>query len=108
MEEWRDVIGFEGFYEVSNIGRVRNYVTKKIRLPYKHKGKYLKVSLHRKGFKRNYPVHRLVAMAFIPNEYNKLEVNHKDLNKMNNYVDNLEWVTGEENREHYRLSIGVG
>lgn len=72
----------------------------------KHNNRYLKPQLNRKGYlrvmigKKRYFVHRLVAQTYIPNPENKLQVNHKDGNKYNNDVDNLEWVTNLENKEH--------
>jgi hypothetical protein len=101
---WKSVIGYEGLYEVSSEGQVRNS-SGKVLSPYKHKGKWLKVSLWNGTSKKNYPVHRLVALAFIPNPSSKLEVNHISLQKEDNRVSNLEWVTGIENRKHYRDSV---
>ena len=103
MEEiFAEIEGFEGYF-VSNFGRIINRKGHEL-CPYEsHKG-YLKVGLAYPGGKshtRKKRVHRLVAQAFIPNPDNLPEVNHKDLNKQNNRVDNLEWVTGEENRRHY-------
>jgi len=101
---WKDVVGYEGLYEVSSEGQVRNS-SGKIMSPYKHKGKWLKVSLRNGVSKKNYPVHRLVAIAFIPNPLNKPEINHINLQKDDNRVANLEWVTGEENRKHYANTV---
>jgi hypothetical protein len=103
-EVWKDINGFEGLYEVSNYGRVRTIKTQLIRSPFFHKKKYLKVTLRRKDHKKHYRIHRLVAQAFIPNPDNKAEVNHKDFNKINNHVNNLEWTTQEENTNHYLQS----
>ena len=103
-EIWKNINGFEGLYEISNYGRVRTIKTQLIRSPFYHKKKYLKVTLQKKNHKKHYRIHRLVAQAFIPNPDNKSEVNHKDFNKINNFVDNLEWTSGEENRSHYQES----
>lgn len=99
MEEWKDIIGFEGFYQVSNFGKVRNCVTGKILKPGLQGKGYYSVTLKRKGYK----VHRLVAIAFIPNPNNLPIVNHKDENKLNNNADNLEWC---DNR--YNCNYGTG
>ena len=101
MEEWRPVEGFEGIYEVSNLGRVRN-IKKGGRLmtPQKVAHGYIQIRLHKNGEKTQWLLHRLVAKAFIPNPENKEQVNHKDLDKSHNTVDNLEWVTRDENLQH--------
>ena len=104
MEEiWKDIKGFEGLYQVSNMGRVKS-VRKNI---------ILKNQIARKGYERvilcinnspkNYFVHRLVANAFIPNPDNLPQVNHKDENKLNNRVENLEWCT-----QKYNVNYGTG
>jgi hypothetical protein len=98
---WKDVIGYEGLYTVSDTGLVRSVKTGKLMSPFLHKGKWLKVTLYKEGTKRHWRVHRLVAIAFIPNPDNKPEVNHISLDKADNSVANLEWTTGEENRWHY-------
>ena len=100
--EWRAVVGFEGYYEVSNTGVVRNAKTGLERKPWLHKGKWLRITLHKDGKQKNARVHRMVAGAFLENPKNKSEVNHLDCDQENNCVWNLEWCTGEENREHYK------
>lgn len=94
MEIWKEINDFS--YEISSYGRVRHKVTKRIRKLEVHDAKYLRVKLHKKNLK----VHRLVGLYFISNPENKPEINHKDGNKHNNHVDNLEWVTPEENVRH--------
>jgi hypothetical protein len=93
-EIWKTIEGHN--YEVSNFGRIRNKKTKRISKLEIHDGRYYRVKLNN----RNYKVHRLVALYFIPNPDNKPEINHKDGNKLNNCVDNLEWCTPEENMIH--------
>ena len=118
MEIWHPCSGFETHYEVSNFGNVRSIERmvlnrlhnglrrspSKLLKQGKSKSGYLIVSLCVDGIKINHNVHRLVARAFIPNESNKPQVNHKDGSKHNNCVDNLEWVTVSENGLHaYRV-----
>lgn len=116
MEEWADIKGFEGMYQVSTEGRVRSVdrVTEMVRygISYemRHKGRVLKTSVNKCGYERvqltkdsrpyNFTIHRLVATAFIPNKENLPEINHIDGNKRNNNVDNLEWCTKSHNIQH--------
>ena len=104
IEKWKDIKGYEGLYQVSNIGRVRSLGNRS-----NHKGikyltpkeeRYKRVKLYKNSKGKMFMVHRLVAEAFIPNHFNKKEVNHIDGNKYNNKVVNLEWVTREENHIH--------
>ena len=111
MEEIWKPIGYEG-YEVSNLGRVKSYkydkINGKIMNPYKNTKGYLQIDLQLDGRKRenrvHLAVHRLVAIAFIPNPDNLPQVNHKDEDKTNNCVDNLEWCTNDYNA-HYGTHI---
>ena len=98
VEEWRIVKEFPN-YSVSNLGNVKNITSDKILKP-TAKGGYYHVSLVNNENKQNFKVHRLVALAFIENPENKLEVNHKDKNKLNNHLSNLEWMTRRENNIH--------
>ena len=95
IEEFRDVPGYEGTYEVSNLGRVRR--NGKILRPRKDNWGYLQLDLYKNGIKRRFLVHRLVAQAFLPNPNKYPQVNHRDENKSNNTVDNLEWCTSQYN-----------
>ena len=98
MEEiWKDVVGYEGIYKVSNFGNVYSIKNKKRLKPYKNSCNYKRVNLWLNGRGENAVIHRLVAKAFIPNPLNLPQVNHKDENKANNYVDNLEWCTASYN-----------
>lgn len=90
MEIWRDVVGYEGLYEVSNQGNVRSSYTGHMLSPGISQG-YCYVALYKDGLRRNKQVHRLVAEAFIPNPMHYPLINHKDEVKTNNVVDNIEW-----------------
>jgi len=112
--EWRDVVGYEGIYEVSDTGEVR---TKEGKTTYteRHgirrwkqrvlkqkvsKDKTCRVHLWKNGQSRTWLVHRLVAMAFLPMEEGRDYINHKDGSRLNNHVANLEWCNHEENQNH--------
>lgn len=100
-EIWKPVLGYENRYEVSNTGKVRSsHFNEPIILSTIVFYGYVVVSLCNLNIKRNRRMHRLVAQAFIPNPENKPQVNHKDKNKLNNHVDNLEWATNQENVRH--------
>jgi len=107
-EEWKDIEGYEGLYQVSTLGRVRSLpriscqghpLKGGYRKPQNRSG-YLSICLHKEGVWSKYLMHRLVATTFIPNPENKPEVNHIDGNKHNNRVENLEWCTKSENLMH--------
>lgn len=112
MEEWKDIKGYEGIYQISNKGRVKslnridlrgNKVNEKIREGTIDNTGYKIISLSKNGKEKKYSIHRLVAQAFLPNPNNLPVVNHKDENKLNNNVENLEWCTQEYNVK-YSLS----
>lgn len=109
MEIWKDIKGYEGLYQVSNYGRIKTlsrfkrskgFNKEKILSPGKSKSGYLTVLLYKNNERKNKSVHRLVCEAFIKNKYNKKTVNHKDGNKHNNKLENLEWTTYSENGIH--------
>lgn len=113
MEQWKPIKDYEGIYEVSSWGRVRSldgiahrmwngidnsYMRRgKVLKPVRHSAGYLQVALAKKDRRL---VHRLVAEAFIPNPDNLPFINHKDLDKTNNHVENLEWISLADNNRH--------
>lgn len=104
-ERWLPVVGYEGFYEVSSLGRVKslNYNKtgkEKIMKQVKNRNGYLQVGLCKNGKMILKSVHRLVAVAFIPNPNNYPQVNHINENKEDNRVDNLEWCTRKYNTNY--------
>lgn len=99
-EIWRDIPGYKGLYQVSNIGRVRNKHKNLILIPGKSSRGYLLVCLCKNGIQKTFKVHRLVATAFIPNPDNLPQVNHKDENKLNNNLENLEWCDAKYNSNY--------
>jgi hypothetical protein len=124
-EDWRDIKGYEGYYQVSNLGRVRscerkvpaapNGIRYLITIRQKimtqtaqvfHKKKYCRVGLNKKGKKKMHSVHRLVAIAFLENFDGKPQVNHINGETRDNTVSNLEWCTASENIIHSFKSLG--
>jgi hypothetical protein len=112
-EVWKDIPGYESFYQVSNLGRVKSLprfrkgrsgkpvaVRERIKAQITDARGYKLVNLFKNAVHEQYQVHQLVAMSFIPNPLNKKETNHKDGCKTNNNLTNLEWVTRKENAQH--------
>lgn len=114
MEEiWKDIPSLKGKYQASNLGRIRSIehyiksnfhnckqVKRKGKILKQFKGNYYSISINENGKIKRKFVHRLVASAFIPNPRNKPCINHKDGNKYNNNIENLEWCTIQENTKH--------
>lgn len=112
MEIWKDVGGYEGFYKISNNGNIKSMPRKGakgglLKLT-KDKNGYLCVGLNKNGERKTFKVHRLVAATFIPNIYELSEVNHKDENKENNYVENLEWCDHTYNSNYGTRGERIG
>lgn len=99
-EQWLPVPGYEGLYEVSNRGRIRNRYGKILVQANKVGTDYKRVHLCKNNKAKHHSVHRLVAMAFVPNETGGDVVNHLDHNKSNNNAENLEWCTQKENARY--------
>ena len=119
-EEWRPVVGYEGLYEVSNMGRVKSVertawngkgyriVAERILKGRRTKKGYLQVQLHQDAKIKPYYIHRLVAQSFLDNPDNLPEVNHIDQDKTNNCIDNLEWCTSQYNIEYSQAKPVIG
>jgi hypothetical protein len=99
-EEWRWVPGYEWYYYVSNRGNVKSRAKNKIICSVLDRYGYLKCYLQKRGKRKTFRVHQVVAMAFLEKPENCTEINHKDRNKKNNHVNNLEWCTREQNVHH--------
>lgn len=106
-EEWLLVPDYDA-YQVSTFGRIKSFYNDDVRIlkPWVSAFGYLQVDLFKNSKPKHFPVHRLVAKLFIPNPEDKLEVNHRDGCKLNNFVGNLEWVTREQNIQH-SFNIGI-
>ena len=103
QEQWRDVEGYDGMYQVSDLGRVRSFKFGKVRVlrPGKTKDGYLRVDLYRNGKYKHFFVHRLVAQAFIENDdETKIYINHRDECKSDNRIWNLEYCTAQYNNTY--------
>jgi hypothetical protein len=119
MEQWKDIKGFEGMYQVSNLARIKSVERlrsngsgmqlqpEKIKDIQTHMNGYKYVNLSKDNKNYTHRIHRLVAEAFIPNTENKPDVNHMDTDKGNNLPHNLEWATKKENTKHL-IKNGLG
>lgn len=116
-EIWKDIPGYEGYYQASSLGRIKgktrlvkhyqggNLVVKERTLKLNTVGPYVSVLLSKEGKHITFLAHRIIAALFVPNPDNKPNVNHKDFNPYNNEADNLEWTTQQENITH---SVNAG
>jgi len=102
QEIWKDIKDYEGIYQVSNLGNIKSFYKAKenIKKPTLSNKGYLRVALSKNKKSKKFAIHRLVAKTFLPNPNNYLDVNHKDGNKLNNCVDNLEWCSRSYNISH--------
>lgn len=100
MEVWKDISGYEGFYKVSNLGRVMSLKNARVLIEQNNGTGYMRVALSKNGVTKAIYIHRLVAMAFCENPQNKPCVNHIDYDRRNNAASNLEWCTPKENTSH--------
>lgn len=109
-EIWRDIEGYEGLYQISNKGRVKSlkYGKERILKPQDNGRGYMIIGLFKNGILKHIKVHRLVAITFISNPENLSEVNHKDENKKNNCVENLEWIRHMDNCNYGTRNERVG
>ena len=118
-ENWADIPGYEGLYQISDQGRLKRLESKalvksgcyrtvreRIRTHQQAQRKYISVPLSKNSQKKTHQIHRLVALQFVPNPHNKPCVNHKDGNRKNNAATNLEWVTYSENNLHAYRTLG--
>jgi hypothetical protein len=120
-EKWVTIENYEGYYEISNLGNVKSlektitdilgrktlYKEKLLKSRIDKKG-YIEVTLTKDKFRKHFKVHRLVALHFIGNKYNKPQVNHISGVKSDNSIKNLEWVTGSENCKHaYKMGLNT-
>ena len=119
MEIWKDVLGYEGYYQISNLGNIKSvdrYIKSRSGNLFLRKGKpmfpaqngngYLHVILNKNNKPKNHRIHRMVALVFLPAQEHRTDVNHIDGNKLNNRVDNLEWTTHKENCDHSMNVLG--
>lgn len=119
MEEiWKDILNYEGIYQVSSLGRVKSFDMQvwSGTVYYEKKGRVLKAGINSNGYysvmlckdriQKSFDVHRLVTIAFIEKDETRPHVNHKDSNKLNNCLNNLEWVSKRENNTHRHLNEG--
>jgi len=114
QEIWKDIPNYQGIYQISNFGNIKSLsfgaknkkITNKPKILKSSPSNcgYYKIQLYKNGKSKMFYIHRLVAEIFIPNPQNKPQVNHKDGNKSNNHISNLEWCSAKENTNHALLN----
>lgn len=97
QEIWKDVKDFKNIYQISNFGKIRNVKTNRLLKPFKNTNGYYQINLWSKNKRKHILIHKLVAETFIPNPSKLPFINHKNENKLDNKVDNLEWCTAKYN-----------
>lgn len=107
LEFWRDIEGYEGLYQVSNIGQIKSLKSNKILKPVNNGKGYLFVNLYKNGEIKHFLIHRLVAEAFLPNEDELPQVDHINNDKTDNRVANLQWISQVENLRKKETGIMI-
>ena len=97
---WVDILGYEGLYIINKKGEIKSVKRNTFKIPQRKKLGYYDVQLFKRGISNRYLIHRLVAIAFLPNPHNYSQINHIDEDKGNNHVDNLEWCTPKYNQRY--------
>lgn len=100
VEIWKDIVGYEGCYQVSNFGRIKSLLSLGRIIKLQNGAHYKQVSLYFNKLQKTWLVHRLVGIMFIPTKSIQLTINHIDENKFNNILTNLEWLTIKQNVQH--------
>lgn len=100
MEEWKEIAGYEGLYVISNLGHIKSLKTGNLKKFTVAKNGYCVTTLYKNNQGKTCYIHRLIAIAFIPNPNNLKVINHKDGNKLNNCLINLEWCSYSQNNKH--------
>lgn len=103
MEEWKTITDYDN-YQISNLGNVKNKKTNKLLTPYINSSGYYGVQLCKNGKHKNFIIHRLIAIAFIPNPNNYPVIDHKDKNLLNNSLNNLRWVSISQNSYNKKVN----
>lgn len=105
LEFWKDIEGYEGLYQISNIGQVKSLISNKILKPDNRLDGYSQIKLSKDGERKNFLIHRLVAEAFLPNEEGLPEVDHINDDNSDNRVCNLQWISKVENNRKKTTGI---